>query len=87
MIPGFHLSRCMVISPAPQRTSNQHSFCRMIQTNFIDMENMFDLLKEEAEVSEEKGVWFWEAETCMVFLMTGEYQARNGGTHWWHSPR
>lgn len=28
----------------------------MIQTNFIDMENMFDLLKEETEVSEERGV-------------------------------
>lgn len=63
------------------------TYYRMIQTNFIDMENMFDLLKEEAEVSEERGVWFWEAETCMVFLVSGEYQARNGGTHWWHSPR
>ena len=28
----------------------------MIQTNFIDMENMFDLLKEKTEVSEERGV-------------------------------
>lgn len=28
----------------------------MIQTNFIDMENMFDLLKEETEVSRRGGV-------------------------------
>lgn len=33
-------------------------FCRMIQTNFIDMENMFDLLKEQPEVRREKsGAW------------------------------
>lgn len=51
-------SGCTVISPAPQRSSSQHSSCRMIQTNFIDMENMFDLLKEETEVSEETGAGF-----------------------------
>ena len=30
----------------------------MIQTNFIDMENMFDLLKEETEVSGQTGAGF-----------------------------
>lgn len=87
LISDPHLSRCIVISIAPQRSSNQHSCCRMIQTNFIDMENMFDLLKEETEVSEERGVGFWGAGTCMVFLVSGEYRACNSGTHWWHSPR
>ncbi|KAM4870496.1 ATP-binding cassette sub-family B member 6 [Urocitellus parryii] len=31
------------------------TYYRMIQTNFIDMENMFDLLKEEAEVTDLPG--------------------------------
>ncbi|XP_023587081.1 ATP-binding cassette sub-family B member 6 isoform X2 [Trichechus manatus latirostris] len=31
------------------------TYYRMIQTNFIDMENMFDLLKEEAEVKDLPG--------------------------------
>ncbi|XP_044526694.1 ATP-binding cassette sub-family B member 6 isoform X2 [Gracilinanus agilis] len=31
------------------------TYYRMIQTNFIDMENMFDLLKEEAEVKDIPG--------------------------------
>lgn len=57
LTPGTHLSRC-IVSPALQETSNQHSCCRMIQTNFIDMENMFDLLKEETEVSEDGRVGF-----------------------------
>lgn len=38
----------------------------MIQTNFIDMENMFDLLKEETEVSEERGVGLWERDLHSV---------------------
>jgi len=30
--------------------------CRMIQQAFIDMENMFDLMKEEQEVSDKLGI-------------------------------
>lgn len=37
----------------------------MIQTNFIDMENMFDLLKEETEVSEDRGVGLGWAFSCL----------------------
>ena len=55
-MPALTCPGCTVISPAPERSSNQPSSCRMIQTNFIDMENMFDLLKEKTEVSEERGV-------------------------------
>lgn len=55
-MPALTCPGCTVISPAPGRRSNQTSSCRMIQTNFIDMENMFDLLKEKTEVSEERGV-------------------------------
>ncbi|KAG8520896.1 ATP-binding cassette sub-family B member 6, mitochondrial [Galemys pyrenaicus] len=42
------------------------TYYRMIQTNFIDMENMFDLLKEEKEVSEERGVASGELEPVVV---------------------
>lgn len=56
LMPALTCPGCTVISPAPGRRSNQPSSCRMIQTNFIDMENMFDLLKEKTEVSEERGV-------------------------------
>lgn len=44
----------------------------MIQTNFIDMENMFDLLKEETEVSEAGGAGLGGGGACMVFLVSGE---------------
>lgn len=47
--------------------------CRMIQTNFIDMENMFDLLKEEPEVSEGKGrVWGTVGDVSGVWNIPGQ---------------
>lgn len=61
----------------------------MIQTNFIDMENMFDLLKEKAEVSEAGGLGgvCGEVGAHMVFLVSGEYQICNGNMPGSHSPR
>lgn len=49
----------------------------MIQTNFIDMENMFDLLKEETEVSRGRGKIGQGTSSCVW-----ESQASDDSTCW-----